>query len=152
MPRKRKVSKKKVSVAEPIHLKLDKPVTLRKHVLGATIDVARMLKSYEELKRVRETKNNIYDSLHKLCDRMAKFEKDIDDTGIVGLAEDEKPSTKKEDILDSKPREEDFIELEKKIPKVKKSRPIPKKKTVVHSEIDDLKSELANIEKELKGL
>src|SRR3989338_5695932 len=46
-------------LSDPVHVRLERPVALRKNILGATIEVTKMLKTYAELKHITDTKATI---------------------------------------------------------------------------------------------
>ena len=118
-------------LSDPVHVRLERPVALRKNILGATIEVTKMLKTYAELKYIRDIKATVlnkYRSIHNDINGLVRhFERE--DLPPVPLYE-----------LDEK--------IERK--KIKEEKIVVK--GVTDGEIEKLKEELANIESKLNKL
>ncbi len=114
---------------EPVHVQIARPITVRKNILSATIDVTRILKTHEELKDIREEKHDILVSLKGVHSEIFELARGFEKKGLplVHLPEDKKH---KEYEFDHK----------------------SVKEVVVNSEINRLKAELGDIERKLKSL
>lgn len=129
MQKKHTKSDKEIK-AEPIHVRLNKPTTLRKALLGASIDVTRMLKTYAELKEIKEMKADLFNSYQDINSDINKLVRHLEKNGLPPVF---------------------FKEFEHEEVKIEKKEPFVKEK-VVDSEIERLKSELADIERKLGNL
>ena len=117
-----------------VHVKLDSPMAVRKSVLGAALDVANLLTTYEEIKTFKKNKSEIFDSINI---QLSALNKDIKDLEFKYL-----PEIK-------------FAHLNPVEKNVHAEKEIQQNKVVDNmsdSEVEKLKTELAEIEKRLKHL
>ena len=119
-------------VVEPIHVRVDRPLVIRRGLLEAAVYSTKMLTSYVELKEVRQKKAKLFE----------KFK--LMDLDLKTLIKDFSSSLPKIVL----PKEETAV-----VPvqiKEQKRDIVPQKTS--NPEIDQLKRELEEIEHKLKGL
>lgn len=120
---------------DPIHVMLDSPIDLRKGVLGSALDLTKMLKTYAELKEIRETKFALMDGMRGLYNDMNKLLREFEKHNLPHVPEKEIES---EGLHETHISEEHFE--------------MPKIESVGNAEIDKLKAELEAIERKLSSL
>lgn len=131
MPKKQiKNSKKFNEITEPVHVRLEKPITLRKRVLSTTIDITRMMQTYSQLKQIRETKVELISNIGKVYGEIKRFTRKLEDQDLPSLPR----YLEEKDEMHGEISVEENKTIEKELP---------------NSEIEKLKAELADIEKKL---
>ena len=117
-----------------VHVKLDAPVAVRKSVLGAALDVANLLSTYEEIKNLKKNKRALLDSVNI---QLLALKRDVNDLENKYL-----PELKFAQINP----------IEKKVHAEEMIHGAKIKESISDSEVERLKEELAEIEKKLKHL
>ncbi|MBS3159842.1 hypothetical protein J4436_03560 [Candidatus Woesearchaeota archaeon] len=138
--------KKKKTVKQEItgiHIKIDRPIEVRKQILKYAIEVAQLLKSYEDYKELHHKKDQIYsnlsDNFYEIKDLEKKLTRGHSLPTLKQLGFEEKP-TEKEHIIETTQE----IKIE--------TKQIITEKPKGDSEIERLKNELKDIENQLKHL
>lgn len=112
-----------------VHVRLQSPLNIRKNILGAAIDTANVLKTYDELRRIRNRKEEVVESFNSLFDDVKDLFENIEGKYLPELPL----------------QEQEFRKVEKKD---------TKKEIVKHTdnEVERLKTELEDIERRLRNL
>jgi len=124
LAKKKKVRTRKKREENPMYVKIDGALSLRRELLGTAIDVTTLLKRWESYKMIREMKMREIKALHKI---MGEIQKTFDKINR-GL-----PKIK--------------IEVEKEeVPTEKKKIPVREKGlSAIDQEIQEIKDKLAQI-------
>jgi len=93
MPRKN-LRLNKTEEANTVYVRLDEPVAIRKNSLSCAIDSTKMLKTYAEIKSLRETRFNIMGKMKGSTAEINSLVKDLERNKMPHLPLDleEKPS------------------------------------------------------------
>ena len=121
----------------PIFVRLESPSSIRKDLLNSAVEAARGLKSYEELKKIRERKVKKIDKLKKLMNTVNREVKTLQNKTLPSLDE------------------VDLLVEGKKIKQSKVNRRLPKtrkKKTVSEEHVDELDKDISDMKLKLAKL
>ncbi len=122
----------KLESDEPLHVKIDMPIALRKEVLGAAIGTTNLLRWYLELKSIREHKQQLLDAFKRVYQDIKKLTNELHkQLPVIYFEQLEKQETK--------------IEVSKK-------EELVQEETTPHDEISLLKKQLEEIESKLNTL
>src|SRR3989338_2880432 len=122
---------------QPLHIMISSPLYLRKSVLSCALDITKMLKTYAELKQIREAKLTLIDSFRTVHSEIRKTLRDLEKENLPKFSVKEHTEERHEESRDFEPSERKQMVVEE---------------VVSNSEIDMLKEELAQIEKKLSQL
>jgi len=124
-------SKKINETKEVMHIKIDRPISMRKEILKNAITATKLLQDYDEIKILRETKKSLFDELRSLGSEIIVLQRNLHNS-IPSLPE-EPTINKARDVNQTIPKF-DFESVKEK------------------TDVDKLKGELAEIEAKLKQL
>ena len=114
-----------------MHIKIDRPISMRKEILKNAITATKLLQDYDEIKILRETKKSLFDELRSLGSEIIVLQRNLHNS-IPSLPE-EPTINKARDVNQTIPKF-DFESVKEK------------------TDVDKLKGELAEIEAKLKQL
>ena len=123
-----------------IHTIIENPETLRKDILKSAIDAAKIIKSYNDYFKIRDLKLKNINKLHSVLKEIKSLEKHLMETDLPQLSESEehpKPKVNEKPIM---PKSNTLQEKKVKVQQNSKT------------EVERLKDELDNIERQLKDL
>lgn len=140
MAKKLKKVVKPIIIENPVHIRVEHPVTFRKQILTCALETAQLLKGYSEIKEMQEKRRLVLlQKLEKNMDSIAKMERKLENLFPKVKYANEKKEQPKHEI---KP-----IVIQQ--PKVQAPKPEIKK---IETETDKLQKELADIERKLAEL
>lgn len=130
-----------VRKAAPIHAMIERPVFLRKTILGAAIDATKLLKELEEFRVLKVQKEKAHKQLGRVMRELRGEQKRLENEHLPMLPEMQ--------AIRREPKQPFTPQPETAAPEQKST---PQRKPQQHSEIDRLNTELRDIEERLKHL